>query len=610
MSVELNGERWGQLPRLFNAVNAPILVIDAAGRLRFVNAAAEAIARRSLSEMRGRPADELFSHSGPETFANELAASDGATRRLAGSAGERTLHWRCEELELDDGERVLVCTGSDMTEQEAARRAQRSFERQLSRLFANLPALLWATDRNGILTLAEGAALITLDLDREQVLGQDLRQQLARYPEIVKNMERALRGESFSALEEFRGHTFEAFYEPLRDETGEVIGMAGVATDVTERRRQDMSVAQAQKMESLGVMAGSVAHDFNNLLTAILGFAGLLKLSPSLDPRDREQLFHIEQAARRGADIAGRLLSFSRGGLARFVPVDLRDVVQETARLVSPTLPDRVRLALDLPARPLMVEGDDGQLQQALLNIVLNARDALGDAGTIEVHIAADGGRAKVVVRDDGPGIDEATRRRIFEPFFTTKQPGSGTGLGLAITYGIVRGHRGDIAIDSEVGAGTAFTITFPLLAAEDHHVHAETDPGEGNLVLLVDDDELVRRSTSATLSNLGYNVVEVGNGALAVDLVRARPARFAAVLLDLVMPGMTGREVFHAIAGVRPDLPIVVCTGYAADAHIDDAMKRSIAGLLQKPFTPQRLSEMLLSVGARPTRRIAASVS
>ncbi|MCK9519573.1 MAG: response regulator, partial [Dehalococcoidia bacterium] len=213
------------------------------------------------------------------------------------------------------------------------------------------------------------------------------------------------------------------------------------------------------------------------------------------------------------------------------------------------------------------------------------------------------------VIADDGPGIDPTTRARIFEPFFTTKERGSGTGLGLAITYGIVRGHKGKIELDAEPGTGTRFVLTFPLADAEMLH-SVETDPGDGNLVLLVDDDELVRRSTSATLSNLGYSVVEVGNGALAVDLIRARPGRFAAVLLDLVMPGMTGREVFHAVSEVRPDLPIVVCTGYAADAHIDDTMKRSIAGLLQKPFASEQLAEALERVGARRVRRVPASVS
>lgn len=596
------------LPRLYDAVHTPVLVADSDGLLEYLNPAAEAVLGVGAGAARRLPVEALFATPEPRSFATEVRTGNGATRRRSSAGGDRVLCWHAEELRLGDAV-LLVCTGLDVTAEEQAALAHRNLERQLRTLLSNVPALLFAIDCDGTFTLAEGHSLALVGYEPSQVVGENAFERFQRRPDIVENFRRALAGESFSALVEFSGRTFEALHEPLRDDDGAIVGMAAVATDVTERRRQDSTLAQAQKMESLGVMAGSVAHDFNNLLTAILGFAGLLKLSPSLDPRDREQLFHIEQAARRGADIAGRLLSFSRGGLARFVPVDLRDVAQETARLVSPTLPDQMRLVIDLPARKVMVEGDDSQLQQALLNIMLNARDALRDHGTIELHLSVENGNAVLVIADDGPGIDPTTRARIFEPFFTTKERGSGTGLGLAITYGIVRGHKGKIELDAEPGTGTRFVLTFPLADAEMLH-SVETDPGDGNLVLLVDDDELVRRSTSATLSNLGYSVVEVGNGALAVDLIRARPGRFAAVLLDLVMPGMTGREVFHAVSEVRPDLPIVVCTGYAADAHIDDTMKRSIAGLLQKPFASEQLAEALERVGARRVRRVPASVS
>lgn len=596
------------LPRLFDAVRTPVLVVGRDERLVYLNRAAELAMGSGFETLRALPADALFASRGPASFLAEVKTPDGAVRSVASPAGERIIQWSAQELEFDDAS-FLVCTGIDITEQERSAAAQRQFDRQLRTLFANVPALLFALNEEGTFTLAAGRGLALLGYEPAQVVGENAFERLEHRPDLVARLRRALAGESMSGLVEIGGYTFEALLEPIRDDNGEITGLVGVAADVTERRRQDQLLAQAQKMESLGVMAGSVAHDFNNLLTAILGFAGLLKLSPSLHPRDREQLLHIEQAARRGADIAGRLLSFSRGGLARFVPVDLRDVVQETVRLLSPTLSNHIRVVLDLPARSIMIEGDDGQLQQALLNILLNARDALHDQGTIQVHLGVHGDKAVISIADDGPGIDAETRARIFEPFFTTKERGAGTGLGLAITYGIVRGHKGKIDLESEPGKGTVFTLTFPLIPA-DRLPSVESEAGDGNLILVVDDDELVRRSTSATLSSLGYSVVEVGDGTLAVELVRARPGRFAAVLLDLVMPGLTGREVFHSIAEIRPDLPILVATGYAADDHIDDAMKRSIAGLLQKPFTAEELSAALQRVGARPGRRTAASVS
>lgn len=378
-------------------------------------------------------------------------------------------------------------------------------------------------------------------------------------------------------------------------------GLIACSVRIAQHAGDAAELAQSQKMESLGTMAGGLAHDFNNLLTAILGFAGILKLSANLDEESREHLSHIEQAAKRGADIAGRLLAFARGGLARFVTLDLRDVISETVSLASPALHTSIAIDVALPDEPVIVEGDFGQMQQSLLNIILNARDAMPGGGSIRVRLEQDTFQAVVSIVDDGPGMTEEVRSRAFEPFFTTKERGAGTGLGLAIAYGIVRGHKGTISLDSSPGNGSVFTISLPRsVPAESTHV---LDAGDGDLVMVVDDDDLTRKSLSATLGRLGYNVVEVANGPMAVTLVSARPGRFSAVLLDLVMPGMNGREVFHALSSLRSDLPIVVCTGYAADAQIDDVMRRNIAGLLQKPFTPEALHSTLSSAGARPAR-------
>ncbi|WP_322797244.1 ATP-binding protein, partial [Tepidiforma sp.] len=377
-----------------------------------------------------------------------------------------------------------------------------------------------------------------------------------------------------------------------------------LARDVSERKALMAQLMQSQKMESLGTMAGAVAHDFNNLLTTILGFAGLLKRSPNMDREERENLALIEEAARKAADLTGRLLSFSRGGLVRFGRVDLRTVVEDTLQLLSPALAGRIAVDVDLPAEPVLIEGDAGQLQQALTNIILNARDVMPDGGRLEVRAGSNGPLASVRIADTGPGMSDEVRMRIFEPFFTTKPPGSGTGLGMAITYGIVQGHHGDITVESEPGRGTAFTLSFPLLQEQLRAGADAYSAGEGNLILIVDDDPMVRRATTATLGELGYNVVEAPGGSTAVEVVRARPDRFAAVLLDLVMPGMTGAETFRALLAIRPDLPVIICTGYAADSHMDADLKRRIAGLVQKPFTAERLARALEAAGALPPKR------
>ncbi|MEO8539282.1 MAG: GAF domain-containing protein [bacterium] len=376
-----------------------------------------------------------------------------------------------------------------------------------------------------------------------------------------------------------------------------------LARDVSERKALMRQLIQSQKMDSLGAMAGAVAHDFNNLLTTILGFAGLLKRSANMDSEERENLALIEDAARRAADLTGRLLSFSRGGLVRFGRVDLRTVIEDTLQLAEPTMHSGLKITRHMPPQSVLVEGDAGQLQQSLTNIILNARDAMPEGGDINVRLRLEGTVAVIEISDTGPGMTDETRMRIFEPFYTTKPVGSGTGLGMAITYGIIQGHHGDIAVQSEPGNGTSFTISLPILDAADATPMDMYNAGEGNLVLVVDDDAMVRRTTTATLAELGYNVVEAPGGATAVEILRARPDRFSVVLLDLVMPGMTGSETFRALTAIRADIPVVVCTGYAAESHIDTDVKRRIAGLVQKPFTAERLSRALLNAGAHPTR-------
>lgn len=469
-----------------------------------------------------------------------------------------------------------------------------------------VPALLWAIDSRGVYTVAAGKGLALLPPEIRPSAGASAAALFREYPGFLDHVRRGLAGEAFSAKVELAGRIFESRYEPLFDADDGSLGLAGVLTDVTEQEVNERALFQAQKMGSLGLMAGSVAHDFNNLLTAILGFAGLLKQTARLDPEDSDNLFLIEQSARRGADIAGRLLAFARGGMSRFVPLNLCDVVTETVTLIRPTLRANISVELDLPAHPVSIEGDFVQLQQALLNLLWNARDVLPDGGTIWAGLTVQRGEARLSVSDSGPGIPAEVRGRLFDPFFTTKPVGSGTGLGLSIAYGVARGHHGDITVTSEPGQGATFVMSFPLRAEARSQPSAE-DPAT-ELVLIVDDDDLVRRATSAALTKLGYNVMDVHNGALAIELVRARPGRFAAMLLDLVMPGLGGRDVLNAVQSVAPDLPIIICTGYAAAGHIDDAMRDSISGLLQKPFSVERLASSLRSVGVSAAAPAGAS--
>jgi len=253
-------------------------------------------------------------------------------------------------------------------------------------------------------------------------------------------------------------------YSAFRTASGRTAGAVAVFADVTQQRLTQQALIQSQKMEGLGALAGGVAHDFNNLLTTIMGSCMLVRLETGKGHPAAESVTLIEEAARRGAEISARLLTFARGGFATFAPVDLRDVVRDTLRLAGPSLPASLRTKMELPELPVMVEGDRGQLEQVLLNLLLNARDAMAGNGLVTVGLRADGGHGVIRVTDDGPGMDAGTQLRIFEPFFTTKAPGAGTGLGLAIAYGIAQQHGGAITVASEPGQGARFDVCIPLL--------------------------------------------------------------------------------------------------------------------------------------------------
>ncbi|MBK6661823.1 MAG: hypothetical protein IPG47_03410 [Thermoflexaceae bacterium] len=251
--------------------------------------------------------------------------------------------------------------------------------------------------------------------------------------------------------------------EPVNPESPEADGIVGVAVDVTELVRAEAALRQSQKLESLGQLAGGVAHDFNNVLASVLGVATMLKRSPGIPESDRESLEIIETAALRGAEISGRLLAFARGGERPFQPTDLRAVLREVHGLAHHTMGPGVTIRMERPATEIVVRGDAGQLSQALLNLVLNARDAMPGGGVITLAATVEEGDAVVRVADTGTGMTAATAARVYEPFFTTKPTGSGTGLGAAIVWRIVQAHGGTIGLQTAPGEGTVFTIRIPV---------------------------------------------------------------------------------------------------------------------------------------------------
>jgi PAS domain S-box-containing protein len=384
---------------------------------------------------------------------------------------------------------------------------------------------------------------------------------------------------------------------PIRDPAGQIVGVSDIARDITERHALEEQVRQTQRLESLGVLAGGLAHDFNNLLTGIIGNASLA-MEDTERSAVRERLSEILHTGERAALLVRQMLAYA--GKGRFVvePVDVSRQVEEIAGLVRVSIPRLVeldqRLARDLPA----VEADRSQMQQLIMNLALNAAEAIGDQpGTVTIVTSAretDAERQVVLeVCDTGCGMDEATKLRIFDPFFTTKF--TGRGLGLAAVMGIIRAHKGTITVHTAPGRGSTFTVVLPATAAArpaapDTRDHPAEIRGYGHL-LVVDDEELIRNMARFALERCGYTVQTAGDGKAAVDAFAAGPDAFAAVLLDLTMPVMSGEEALERMREIRPGVRVVLSSGYSEMEALRRFQNRGLAGFLQKPYTATALA-------------------
>ncbi len=361
-------------------------------------------------------------------------------------------------------------------------------------------------------------------------------------------------------------------------------------------------------MESLGKLAGGIAHDFNNLLTVMVGSASLLNLDAD-DPQ-RQYAVNIAAAAERAADLTKQLLAFSRRQLLELQDLDLVEVVAATTRLLQRLIPENIVLTTSAAHKSSFVRADFGQIQQVIMNLVVNARDAMPAGGrltieTTHVDVAASdipppagipvGPYVLLTVSDTGIDMDRDTQAHIFEPFFTTKGPGAGTGLGLATVYGVVNQIGGQVRVYSEPGQGTTFKIYLPRIALpvlrSDNVTAPEPVTGGGESILLAEDNPLVRQLAARILSELGYAVVAAEDGTQALAAAQAATKPFDLLLTDMVMPDMSGRELHAALAarGITPK--VIFMSGYASDVLLDAPPLPAGAALVQKPFSPQMLA-------------------
>ncbi len=398
----------------------------------------------------------------------------------------------------------------------------------------------------------------------------------------------------------------------VHDAAGAPSYVLSVVQDVTEEKRLEAELKQAQKMDAIGRLAGGIAHDFNNLLTTIMGYAELLQYEEGVSKQGRDDARSIATSARRGADLARNLLTLARRSPDRRERTDVPELVREVATLVSRTFDRRIDVTIELPPVAPVISGDRSLLHNALLNLALNARDAMPNGGrlsfaasavTIDAEFCArHGGEAmpgeyvRIDVRDTGEGMSASTRERIFEPFFSTKEPGKGTGLGLAMVYGTVRSHGGMIEVDSVPDEGTTFHLYLPLGSEIEYGPEDGADrliTGRGR-VLVVDDEQAVRHVVSRMVEHLGYEVETANDGLEAVARVEHGDPALDIVILDGNMPRLSGHEAARRIRALRPDLPLVLASGYMEPDAGGESWRADFAGTVPKPYDLATLSAVI----------------
>ena len=407
----------------------------------------------------------------------------------------------------------------------------------------------------------------------------------------------------------------------LRNAAGQAIRMVGGLRDLTEQKKMEAQYLRAQRMESIGTLAGGIAHDLNNVLAPILMSIELLKLDPGTDPDRSKVLDTIHLSCRRGADLVRQVLSFARGVDGERVAIRLRHLINDLEGIISETFPRNIQIVSDVANDLWPIMGDPTQLHQVLLNLAVNARDAMPKGGTLTITAsnvildaqyagtspeAQAGPHVLLQVTDTGVGIPPEVRERIFEPFFTTKELGKGTGIGLATVHTIVKSHGGFVTVDSEVGRGTTFKIHLPAdpalrTTASQHPFNVDLPRGRDELVLVVDDEASIRDITKQTLEAFGYRAIIASDGAEAIALSALHAKEIAVVLTDMMMPILDGPATIQVLLRINPAVRIIAASGIDSGENVVKATSAGVKDFLLKPYTADTLLTLVREVLDRP---------
>lgn len=624
--LRFSEERFESFMDLFPAA---VFIKDSKSRYVYVNAFYEDVL--GVEQLVGKTPDEVF----PEAIARPMLLDDrevlggGHTIRQEtmydAEGKERIFQTHKFSLDRPNGLRFIGGFALDITEQKRVEEALRASEERYKSIVENSHDGIVIVDDSFHLEYVNDELCRMLGYRKDEVLGADFRGFLdeeslqytvARYKRRQAGENVPPRYEINLVTKDKKKRRVETSLSIIPGGTGKTKTIAQLL-DITERKeaeeekkRLEAQLLQAQKMEAVGTLAGGVAHDFNNLLQAILGYTQMLLLEKEKDSPEFTKLKQIEKSAHRASELTRQLLTFSRKVESELRPLDLNNEVRQAQKILERTIPKMIDMELYLQKEAWTINADPMQMEQIVLNVAVNARDAMPEGGTLvfetenvlldreycATHLGATPGRYVLLsISDTGMGMDKETVEHIFEPFYTTKEVGKGTGLGLAMVYGIVKNHGGYIMCYSEPGQGTTFKIYFPAIEADGHvetSYAVETElRGGDETILLVDDEESLRGMGKEILERFGYRIIAVPDGEKALEIYREKGEQIDLVILDLVMPGMGGTRCMEELLRIHPRLKVIIASGYAVNGRTKEALDAGAEGFIRKPY---ELGQML----------------
>jgi two-component system cell cycle sensor histidine kinase/response regulator CckA len=621
-------EQW--MSAVLRSIGDAVIATDTLGTIRFMNSVAEQLTGWTQAESVGQPLSVVFpivDERTRESISNPVqnALRGNETTRLV----MRTLLLSRDgrEVPIDDSAAPIRNTGGDITgvvlvfrdvtERRRSEEALRQSQSQLAGIVGSAMDAIVTIDTDYRILLFNQAAEKMFGISAREAVGEKVDGFIPERFRLIHETHIGNFGASGTTRRQMGnmglvfgvrndGEEFPIEASISQIEVGGKKFFTVILRDVSDRNRLEEQLRQAQKMESIGTLASGIAHDFNNVLNNVLGFSMQLRKHITDEAKVRKYVDTIERSAQRGADLASQLLSFARSSRRHTSPTDVAQICTEVVASSRDSFPPDIRVDSSIPGDLPHVLGDHGELYQVIMNLCVNARDAIAargnGGGTLSVSarsvvigrdvglqlFAAHGNEyVEISVADTGVGIPEEIRAKIFDPFFTTKERGRGTGLGLSIVYNIVRSHHGTITVDSEVGGGSTFHVYLPALHPREPMRKETGRPAR--CILLVDDEQAMQDLGRELLEDEGYSVLLANNGVEAIDIYREKSSTIDLVILDLVMPNMDGGQVYVSLKAINPALKAFFCTGFVSDQLIASLLQEEKLQVVSKPFRPEQ---------------------